>query len=454
MKTYLSIIFVFLCGAMVHAQEHDTNRPNILIIMTDQQTAEAMSCAGNSDMHTPAMDFLAANGTMFTEAYCAQPLCTPSRSAIFSGVMPSENGFIGNYPEEDGLWPDSLLFMGKIFKDAGYKTGYVGKWHIPLPVSNIAKHGFDYIENTWPGDFIDAAIPAYSARFMKENKDDPFLLVASFTNPHDICEWARDDFLRMDFIDNPPPPEECPVLPYNWKISPLEPPIIREQQKVNPGTYPSTDWGEDRWRQYRWAYNRLVERVDGYVQMILDGLKKYGLEENTIIIFTSDHGDGYAAHQWNQKQVLYQESIKVPFIISKIGVFEPAVNDKLIGNGTDIMTTACAFAGIKGPDYLKGGDISQLMKGNDSNWRDTLVVETDFADNTVLLDIKGRAVITSGYKYIIYSKGELREQLFDLQVDPGETKNLVFDEDYQAIRSDMRNYLKNYSDAEKETFGL
>src|SRR5690606_9131152 len=389
-----------------------------------------------------------------TEAYCAQPLCTPSRSSMFSGVMPSENGFIGNYPEEDGLWPDSLLFMGKIFKDAGYNTGYVGKWHIPLPASNIAQHGFEYIENTWSGDFMDAANPAYCARFMKENKDHPFLLVASFLNPHDICEWARDDYLKMDFIDNPPSPEDCPELPYNWKISPLEPPIIREQQKVNLRTYPSIDWREGRWRQYRWAYNRLVERVDGYVQMILDGLKKYGLEDNTIIIFTSDHGDGYAAHQWNQKQVLYQESIKVPFIISKIGDFQPEVNDRLICNGTDIMTTACSYAGIEGPSYLKGGDIRQIMHGKQSEWRDTLVVETDFADNTVLLDIKGRAVITPQYKYIIYSKGERREQLFDLKSDPGETKNLVYDKRYQTTLADMQNYLKNYSDTERQIFGL
>lgn len=454
MKIYISFLIVSLWCTILYAQTDRSNRPNILIIMTDQQTAEAMSCAGNKDLHTPAMDFLATNGTRFTEAYCAQPLCTPSRSSIFSGVMPSENGFTGNYPEEDGQWPDSLLFMGKIFKEAGYKTGYVGKWHIPLPSSNIAQHGFDYIQNTWTGDFMDAANPAYCARFMKENQNHPFLLVASFLNPHDICEWARGDFLKMDFIDNPPAPEECPELPYNWKISPLEPQIIREQQRVNLRTYPSTDWEEGKWRQYRWVYNRLVERVDGYVQMILDGLKKYGLEDNTIIIFTSDHGDGYAAHQWNQKQVLYQESIKVPFIISKIGVFEPAVNDRLICNGTDIMTTICSYAGIKGPDYLKGADINQIMHTNEGNWRDTLVVETDFADNTVLLDIKGRAVITSKYKYIIYSKGELREQLFDLKIDPGETKNLVFDKDFQEIRVNMRNYLKNYTDTEKETFGL
>ena len=111
----------------------NSDRPNILIIMTDQQTADAMSIAGNKDLHTPAMDKLAQNGVRFTKAYCAQPLCTPSRTAIFSGKMPFETGFIGNAPEKDGQWPDDLLMMGKIFQNGGYKTGYVGKWHLPVP---------------------------------------------------------------------------------------------------------------------------------------------------------------------------------------------------------------------------------------------------------------------------------------------------------------------------------
>lgn len=447
------IAFILLCcqlGAV--AQSSNPSRPNVLIIMTDQQTAEAMSVAGNMDLKTPAMDFLAQHGTRFTEAYCSQPLCTPSRTSIFTGVMPSQSGFVGNYEEDESLWPDSLLMMGKIFKDAGYQTGYVGKWHLPLPATSIEKHGFDYIHNTWSGDFLDAANPAYCARFMKANKDKPFLLVASFLNPHDICEWARNDYLKMDFIADPPAPEFCPQLPYNWKISANEPPIIREQQKVNPRTYPTIDWEEGQWRQYRWAYNRLIEKVDGYVQMVLDGLKKYGLEKNTLIIFTSDHGDGYAAHQWNQKQVLYQESAKVPFIISKIGTFTGKTNDHLLCNGIDLMTTICSYAGIKGPSYLKGVDLKKVMEQPNIRLRDTLVIETDFSDNTVLLGIKGRAIITKRYKYIVYDKGDLKEQLFNLEKDPGETLNLIYDKKQAKILNEMRTYLSSYTKIHNDPF--
>lgn len=420
--------------------------------MTDQQTADAMSNAGNKNLNTPAMDRLAANGVRFTKAYCAQPLCTPSRTAIFSGKMPYETGFVGNAPEKDGQWSDSLLVMGKILKNGGYKSGYVGKWHLPIPTTKVNQHGFDYIENTNFLDYNDAATPSFCARFLKENKNNPFLLVASFLNPHDICEWARGDAMKMDVLADAPPPHLCPELPANWGIPADEPKIVREQQKVSFRTYPTVNWTGDQWRQYRWAYNRLVEKVDVYIGMLLASLKKYGLEKNTIIIFTADHGDGYAAHRWNQKQILYEESAKVPFIVSKLGEWKPRVDDMLVCNGIDIIPTIGGFTGVKLPSYLKGVDLSKRIAAPNQQLRDTLVIETDFADNEQLMGINGRAVITRDFKYIVYNKGEIREQLFDLSKDPGEMKNLAVDKAYAKKLKSMRSYLKHWCKQNGDTF--
>lgn len=427
-------------------------KPNILIIITDQQTADAMSAAGNKDLHTPAMDRLAANGVRFTKAYCAQPLCSPSRTAIFSGKMPYETGFVGNEPEKDGLWPDSLLLMGKIFQTQGYKTGYVGKWHLPMPVTKISQHGFEYIQNTHFLDYNDAATPSFCARFIKENKNNPFLLIASFLNPHDICEWARRDDLKMDLLEAAPPPNQCPALPANWRKPANEPEMIREQQKVNPATYPSVNWTAGQWRQYRWAYDRLVEKVDKYIGMVLGSLKKYGVEKNTIIIFTADHGDGDASHSWNQKQVLYEEAARIPFIVAKLGQWKPCTDNMLVCNGTDIIPTICGFAGIKAPGYLKGIDIGKRIANPAKDLRDTLVIETDFADNEKLLGISGRAVITQNFKYIVYSKGKIREQLFDLAKDPGEITNLAVQPAYRVKLDVMRSYLKTWCRNNKDPF--
>lgn len=451
-KRKIMTIGLLFLGLLGSSEAQVQQRPNILIIMTDQQTADAMSAAGNRDLHTPAMDKLAANGVRFSRAYCVQPLCAPSRTAIFSGRRPHETGFVGNVSEKDGLWPDSLLMMGKIFQAGGYKTGYVGKWHLSIPVSKISQHGFEYIQNTDFLDYNDAATPSYCARFIRDHRKDPFLLVASFLNPHDICEWARNEELKMDVLKDAPVPELCPDLPANWKKPVHEPEMIREQQKSNFRTYPSINWTEGQWRQYRWAYNRLVEKVDNYIEMVLASLKKYGIEKNTIIIFTSDHGDGYAGHSWNQKQVLYEESIKVPFIISQIGQMKPRVDDMLICNGTDIIPTICGFTGVKAPSYLKGLDISKRLSATHVNLRDTLVVETDFADNEELLGISGRAVISDGLKYIVYSKGKIREQLFDLAKDPGETNNLAVVPAYKAKLKAMRQYLQSWCKKNGDAF--
>jgi len=456
MKFKKSIVFLSLLGLInipLISVAQTASRPNILIIMTDQQTADAMSIAGNKNLHTPAMDKLAQNGVRFTKAYCAQPLCIPSRTAIFSGKMPFETGFVGNTTEKDGKWPEDLLMMGKIFQNGGYKTGYVGKWHLPVPTTKKSQHGFEYIENTNFLDYNDAATPSFCARFIKENKSNPFLLVASFLNPHDICEWARDEDLKMDVLEDAPPPHQCPELPANWEIPANEPKILRELQKsVGLRTYPSVNYTPEKWRQYRWAYNRLVEKVDAYIEMVLASLKKYDIEKNTIIIFTADHGDGNAGHSWNQKQVLYEEAAKIPFIISKIGEWKPRTDDMLVCNGIDIIPTICGFTGVEKPNYLKGIDISKKIENPAKNLRDTLVIETDFADNEQLLGINGRAVITKDFKYIVYNKGEIKEQLFDLSKDPGEITNLAVNKSYKKQLIAMRNYLKKWCKANGDKF--
>lgn len=451
-KILVLCLFGFINIPSVSFAQTDV-RPNILIIMTDQQTADAMSIAGNKNLHTPAMDKLAQNGVRFTRAYCAQPLCTPSRTAIMSGKMPFETGFIGNAPEKDGQWPEDLLMMGKIFQNGGYKTGYVGKWHLPVPTTKKSQHGFEYIENTNFLDYNDAATPSFCARFIKENKNNPFLLVASFLNPHDICEWARDEELKMDVLQDAPAPDQCPPLPANWEIPAYEPKIVRDQQKkVGLRTYPSVNYTPEKWRQYRWAYNRLVEKVDKYIEMVLASLKKYNIEKNTIIVFTADHGDGYAGHSWNQKQILYEESAKIPFIVSKIGQWQERTDDMLVCNGTDIIPTICGFTNIEKPAYLKGIDISKRIANPDQKLRDTLVIETDFADNEELLGISGRAVIAKDFKYIVYNKGDIKEQLFNLTTDPGEITNLAVNSSYKKELIAMRRYLKQWCKKNGDSF--
>lgn len=456
-RTFLAVAggLAFSTSSTLQARISGINsRPNILLISTDQQFAGAMSCADNSDLHTPAMDAIASNGVRFEKAYCPQPLCVPSRVSMFSGRHPHEAGAPYNRSDE----PDSVKgpMLGKILKDAGYSTGYVGKWHMGIPPSQRELHGFDFMKSI-RNNRVDFDIPAGCAEFLQQEHEQPFLLVASFVNPHDICEFARGQALKNGEIPWPPPPEECPELPENFEIPKHEPSIIREQQIRSFRTYPTLYWKDDLWRTYRWAYNRMIEMVDAYIGQVLDSLENSEYAENTVIIFTSDHGDGYGAHRWNQKQVLYDESARVPFIIAdQSRTNRGKVNqNELINTGLDLIPTLCEYTDIAVPNHLRGKSIKPAVDNPDQpSQQDHIVIETEFCGFNESYGIKGRCVRSEQFKYIVYDQGEQREQLFNMDDDPGEMRNLAALSPYSSVLSHHRELLQQWIHSTDDTFEL
>ncbi len=423
-------------------------QPNILFIITDQQTASAMSCANNPWLKTPSIDRLANHGVRFTRAYCSQPLCGPSRSAILTGMYPHQLNASINLPEKQGFWSRDIKILGTYMKEAGYETGYVGKWHLPIPAEDKEHHGFDYITNTKRRDWQDASIPADCGDFLKKEHENPFFLVASFINPHDICEWARGQKLRMDEINNAPEPEDCPPLPDNLEIPENEPVFLREMHLKSPRQYPTVGWEDQRWRQYKWAYYRLVEQVDKYIGRVLESLERHGHLENTVIIFTSDHGDGVGAHRLNQKQALYEEASNIPLIISHLTKGKKKTDTQTLVNiGMDLLPTFCDYAGLDKASVLKGRSLKLMVDGQAKTGR-LIFLETEFAEGSKSFGISGRAVLDDRYKYIIYSEGHKRDQLFDLKNDPGEMNDLSENENYKAIKARFIQALKKW---QKET---
>lgn len=433
---------------------NNPERPNIVLIMTDQQTARAMSCAGTKELHTPSMDFLANRGTRFEKAYCPSPLCGPSRSSMMTGQLPHALKATINLPEKSGYWNREVKIMGKIFKEGGYDTGYVGKWHLPVPVEETDFHGFDFMTNTLRRDWQDASIPSDCNDFLTQKRERPFLMVASFINPHDICEWARNEALRMEPIGQAPALEACPALPDNYEIPAGEPTVVREQQKRSWKAYPTVDWKENQWRQYRWAYNRLVEHVDRYVGFVINALAKNMLLDNTIIVFTSDHGDGNGSHRWNQKQVLYQEVVNVPFIVCDPRQNKAQINASQIVNvGLDLIPTLCQYAGITVPAELTGQSQKYYAQRADlSDDSKVTVVQTEFANGTKSFGITGRAVFTGDWKYIVYSEGDKREQLFNLKNDPGERHDLTLTGNHLDTLKGMKKHLVQWC-RKQDAFG-
>jgi arylsulfatase A-like enzyme len=429
----------------------------MLVFMTDQQSAEAMSCClGEHHIRTPNMDRLAAEGVRFDHAYCAHPLCVPSRSAMWTGRYPHEIGVMTN--DDHTLDHRRFPCLVTHLKHAGYDTGYVGKWHASIPDSRRApvaggpEHGFDFCENN-ACNTADIRNSDVAIRFLNIKRDRPFFLVVSYNNPHNICEWARG--ARTELPDGdfalPPPLEQCPpprsnLLPPEDETDTIA--LMRRSYHAAK-TFPVGGFEEKEWRELAWAYYRMVELVDHRMGRVLDALEQTGERENTLILFVSDHGDCQGAHRWNQKTVLYDESTRVPCIMSWPGHIRPSISNTLVQTGIDVMPTLLDAAGITVPNGLPGASqLSELVSGTPSSSRPYIVTETKFAQGA---DIdgqrpmpEGRMVRSDRFKHCVYDLGNRRESLCDMESDPGETRNLARDPEYREVLEQHREYLRAF----------
>lgn len=256
-------------------------RPNILFGWTDPQTAVAMGNAGNARLRTPAMDLIAREGVSSDRAYCRDPICVPSRTSWITGCMPHETTVTFNTTEH----PIAVPAVSRLMKAQGYDTGYVGTWYIPHDPADGDWPGFDSVREV-KGKGTDPCVPAAWAEFLCRSRDRPFFLVASFVNSHDICEWARWSSSQPETLPN----GGLSAPPTNQKV------IRRLQTLASARTYPTKGWTEDRWRHYLWGYYRLIEMVDAGIGQVLAARDECGAARDTLIIFSSDQGDGAAAH--------------------------------------------------------------------------------------------------------------------------------------------------------------
>jgi arylsulfatase A-like enzyme len=413
-----------------------------------------MSGAGNPDLSTPAMDSLASDGVRFENAYCTFPLCTPARASMFTGLMPGKLGVTGNEAELPVEEVD--LELGGLMRRAGYECVQLGKWHVPEIAMPDGAHGF----RTLAGFDDNAIVPAardFFAERASTGGADPFFMVASFDNPHNICEWARRQPLPWGEVPDALT-EECPSLPANFPIPPYEPEVIRKIIEAMPKVYSSgvTDT-PDLWRRHRNAYFRLVEKVDRQVGELLDALRDNGLYDDTLVVFVSDHGDGNGAHRWRQKSFLYQEAVRVPFIVkaphgsgaASAGRVDDA---SLVSAGLDLLPTICDYAGVSVPDRAQGDSLRPFIDDAGAVLdREAVFVETSTgADQNT--SVQGRLVRTTDYTYIAYSWGENREQLFHPATDPGEMINLAMERRSRRVLERHRAILLEHVRASGDSF--
>lgn len=435
----INIAILSIASVSVLAQ----NKPNVLYIMTDQQSYNMMSCMGNKWLKTPNMDELASKGYRFEKTYCANPVSMPSRFSLLTGHYASEVGVKENtsaYNNEKVQQIASKDGLGVVFRNAGYQTLYSGKTHL-YGTKDVSEYGFN-INNTDPYDgpaiYAEQILP-------KIGKEKPFFLFLSFLNPHDICYKAGMDKRYPNDLPEANMRETARLLGWQKTLSPEEyqkqiPPRALNPEPIN-GEHPDMvsmdifprSWNNDQLDLYNWMYHRLTESVDAQIGRVLVALKKSGLEENTIIVFTSDHGDMNGSHGLILKNVLFEEAQRVPFIFSGKGIKTNVADNKtLTCNGIDLIPTLCDLTGVKYNKELPGISLKPYLTGEGKIPMRKYIVTEDY---------NGFQITDGRYKYTIYELPGYPEILTDLKVNPGETTNYSTDKSYSKIKKTLKKEL-------------
>lgn len=405
-------------------------QPNVLLILTDQQTISAMSGAGNPHLRTPAMDALAQRGVRFTRSWCANPVCGPSRASLFTGRTTSQLGAWFN----PCSIPDDMRTLGESFRDAGYQTPYIGKWHVPdsYPPGAGDIPGFDNDAITEDqrlhlGEIADPLAVTRARDFLMRKHHEPFFLTVSLLNPHDICYHISNAFQEVLGKYWPKEVDELPPLPDNFAIQSNEPKfqnIRRQETQYGREMAEIRDWDETRWRQYLFAYYRMTETVDAHIGEVLKALDKGGHSEDTIVVFTSDHGESVAAHRMVVKLSLYEESLAVPLVICDP---RSTLQDKVIedwrANGVDLAPTLLDLTGLPPEKQHAGRSLAPALQRKADERRYNVAEVYPKKDRP---EVTGRAIEMDGWKYCAFgSDYGFEESLVNLGDDPGELVNLL-----------------------------
>jgi choline-sulfatase len=466
--------------------------PNILFVMTDQHRFDVLGANGNRLVKTPNLDRLASQSANFQRAFVQAPVCVPSRVTFFTGRYPHSHRNRVNYTP---LKSDEVL-MQRYLKDAGYQTASVGKLHYYPPTAEHARStGFDRV-------LLHDGVPylnEYSdySRWRRENDPlasvpfrqtvaqvapgkNPFRMVIA--DEHTETSWvglktreylqemaeARHPFFLFSSFFQPHSPFVAPE-PFDSMYDDVEIPLPKQVtleeiqrlpaplQKLILRGSPSYEMGRER---LQWAYRTYyasVSQLDREIGQILDTLEQTGQAGNTIVVFSSDHGDQMLEHGLMGKNCFFESSMRVPFMIRYPGGVQPGKYDQLTET-TDLLPTLFELSSIEEPLACQGRSLAPLLRGEDYAARDAVFAENIIPEviTTGRLDfafekgkgIKGirhpdaKMVRTDRWKLNYYASGE--GELYDLRNDPGEERNLFTDSAYATTVSELKGRLLDW----------
>jgi arylsulfatase A-like enzyme len=428
-------------------------RPNVVFIMADDHAAHAISAYGSRVNETPNIDRLAREGMLFRNVFVTNSICTPSRAAILTGAYSHRNG-VPVFNRFDG----SQATVAKLLHAAGYHTGMIGKWHLGsdptgfdrweiLPGQGVYNDPVLYTatgEKTYSGRYATDVITDLGIDFIRERpKDRPFFLMLHHKAPH--REWTPDEKHRRMFAGRTIP--EPPTL---WDDYATRTDALRENRqrvaddltprdlKVDP---PAGVEGKDltRWKYQRYMQDYLacVQSIDDNMGRFLDFLKESGLERDTIVAYTSDQGFFLGDHGLYDKRFMYEESLRMPFLVRWPAVVRPGSGSEAIALNVDFAPTFLEAAGIAVTATMQGRSLMPLLRGETPrDWRVAMYYRY-YHDPGHHNTRAHYGVRTATHKLICYWKKDQWE-LFDLRSDPAELRNLYGQPGQEAITAELK----------------
>jgi len=417
--------------------------PNLLFVFCDQLRHGTLGCEGNGLCRTPNLDRLAAEGVVFDNAFSNCPICSPFRGNLLTGRYPHQHGVVDNEYE---LWHDQVT-LPQVLTEAGYDTAFVGKWHLgDGPYTEGKRYGFDRmaahncnhsyyqvsihenergpipIEKWAPEGETDRAI-----RWLEEDRHSPFLLMLGWGPPH----WPYDQYPQEFNVYDPAQIEPAPNVPE--ALAPFA-------------------------RQEIADYYGNVAGLDAQMGRLMDALDRLGLAENTMVCFTSDHGDHLWAHGYGKpgdgwlhpskrasKATPYDESCHIPFLVRGPGVRRRVRSDAMV-SCVDMMPTLLRLCGLPVPDATEGADVSRVLTGGQAETPDSVYLQNLGEGWPYRGEWVGfwRAVRTRRYTYARWHNGTQGPLLFDRETDPYEMDNLAGDPEHADVEREMRERLDRW----------
>ncbi len=460
-----------LCGKG-HDQTKSADQMNLIVVMTDEHNFRTLGCYrdtlskrqafmwGDAVVETPSIDWIATNGAICTSFYATTPVCSPSRGCLISGLYPQATPVVTN----NVPLADDVVTFAEILKRKGYATGFAGKWHLDGNAkpgwAPKRKFGFDdnrfmFNRGHWKKLEITDKGPRVAARknnrpsyavagadeksfttdflmdrtleFVKKNKAQPFCYMLSLPDPH------GPDTVRA---------------PYDTMFS--------EQEYQKPTTFDKSEEGLPQWGKFqRGGYNQsmyygMVRCIDDNIGRLVNQLRDDGILEKTIIVFTSDHGDLRGEHHRQNKNVPYEASSRVPFLLYYPGKVKPGTRIDVALSSVDFLPTILPMMGFD-HGTVHGRNASALFEGRDqTNWNDIAFVRGTGDKQGWLMAVSDR------YKLVLSSLDS--PWMFDLERDPDEVSNMIdhpgYREQVKTMATEMLNYGNEFNDPFLKSQGI